>query len=123
MCDLNAYTNQNNDGLKNIEALAHQLKMPIPIPFSIHNKLHFRKKELNPIMLILISLAIQLKNVLTKNIWECFSIVNLILMIISKEYLIDKTTKSIRFICNPLYFLLMPLLLQIYNINLFLYLD
>ena len=69
----------------------------ISILWSRQKKLYTHGKEINPIILILFSTAIQLKKVLTKNIWVYFLIVNLILMNILKEWFIKLVNLSVLF--------------------------
>ena len=85
---LNISANEINDDLKKIEAWAHQWKMSFnPGPFKQTQEVIFSRKRNKPHHPdIIFNGSPVKKKSLTKNIWVCFLMVNLILMNILKEY-------------------------------------
>ena len=86
--DLNTSAIEINDDLKKIEAWSHQWKMSFnPDPLKQAQEVIFSRKRNKSHHPDIILNDNPVKKVLTKNIWVCFLIVNLILIIILKEYL------------------------------------
>ena len=104
--DLNTSAIEINDDLKKIEAWAHQWKMSFnPDPLKQAQEVIFSRKRNKPHHpdIIFNGNPVKKKS-LTKNIWVCFLIVNLILINILKEYLIKLINLLVLFAISEIFY-------------------
>ena len=103
--DLNTSAIEINDDLKNIEAWAHQWKKSLNLdPLKQAQEVMFSRKRNKPHHLDIIFHGNPVEKVLTKNVWVCFLIVNLILMNILKEFLIKLVSLLVLFASSEIFY-------------------